>query len=69
LLRLLHRQQAQQNLIEQRKNRGVGPNPKRQGQYRHRGEHGTLRQNARGITDISNQNAHKQHLPGAKVFS
>ena len=59
LLRILHGQQAQQNLIEQGEYRGIGADAQRQGQYRDRGKHRILRQHARGIPDVSDQSTHR----------
>ena len=55
LLRLLHRQHAQQHCIDQAEDGGVGADPQSQGQYRHGGESRIMPQHARGVAQILQQ--------------
>src|SRR6266566_7030925 len=54
LLRILHREQPQQDLIEQRENGRVRPDSERQGHHRHGHIARTAPQSAQGILEIAN---------------
>ena len=58
LLRVFDGQEPQQNLVEQRENRGICPDPKGQRQHRHRGESRTAAQRSKGVPKITNGSIH-----------
>ncbi len=58
LMRILDRQQPQQNLIQEGENRGIRADPQRQSQGRHGHEPGTAPQRANGIFEIASRRVH-----------
>ena len=58
LLRILNRQQPEQNLIQERENRGIRADPERQRQGRHGHEPRTASQRANGVFEIASRYVH-----------
>ena len=58
LVRLLHRQLAQQNLIKQGENRRIAANPQRHREDRHRGEQRTATKRAQSKSKVQRQIGH-----------
>jgi hypothetical protein len=58
LLRVFHRQYAQEDLVHQREDGSVGPDAERDRQQGHRREHRRPHQAARRVLKISNQLSH-----------
>jgi hypothetical protein len=58
LLRVVHRQHAQEDLVHQREDGGVGPDAERDRQQGDSGEHRRARQAARRVLEIADQLSH-----------
>ncbi len=59
LLRVLDGQAAQQHLVEQGEDRGVGPDADGQREDRHQGEAGRLEKPPEGVPDVLQHSAHQ----------
>jgi hypothetical protein len=69
LLRILHGQQAQQGLIDQREDRRVGAEAQRDREHRDDGEDRRLAQRAQGIAEICQQMRHYSYLNAITGFT